>query len=240
MTKIFIDLPLKVGDNFKIKGNNYRHLSVLKKNIGEEILVGDNKFDEFKARIIEITKKGYAARITTETQNMNVPIRYVTLYVSLPKKKKFEDIIFKCTQLGISEFIPIISYRTIKKIKNKNSDIEYTRWRKKALQGAELSCRKRIPSIGNVMNFKDALEDYYKKYVDSGVLLWEKSGYKYISKNDFADKMAIFIGPEGGFSETEIKQAVKIGIKIRTLGNLIMDVETASIAGASVILCTGK
>lgn len=234
MTKIFVDEPLAIEKVLEINGDNHHHLQVVKTLAGDEILIGDEKFNEFKAEVINVTKKNYVVKIKTRTYKVLRPIRDVTLYVSLPKRKKFEDIIFKCTQAGVSEFVPFISSRTIKKIKDKKV-IE--RWKKKARYGAELCGRKCIPSVNEIISYEEAIYDFSERKFNSGILLWEEKENKYISKNDMGIKMAVFIGPEGGFNNREVRLAIDNGIKIRSLGKLVMDVETACIAGVSLLLC---
>ncbi|MFC2062052.1 RsmE family RNA methyltransferase [Elusimicrobiota bacterium] len=109
MTKIFVDNPLRKGSIIKITGDNYHHLDVVKKNIGDVISVGDSLGKGFNALIKNKGNKEYLIEITNEVNDVPSPMRDVSLYVSLPKKKKFEDIVFKCTQIGISEFIPMVS-----------------------------------------------------------------------------------------------------------------------------------
>lgn len=238
MIKIFVEVPLAPGKVFEIKGENHHHLQVIRVNKGDEIVVGDNDFCEFIAEITDVTKKGYLARTSAMSLKVPSPIRDITLYVSLPKRKKFEDIIFKCTQVGVSEFVPIVSSRTIKRLKDTNNKKLLDRWEKKARYGAELSGRKRIPHIGDIISFEKAVGYFIKRKFCSGILFWEQEGKtKYLSKKDMADKMAVFIGPEGGFSQSEIEFAGDNGIKIRSLGKLVMEVETACIAGVSLLLC---
>jgi 16S rRNA (uracil1498-N3)-methyltransferase len=241
MIKIFVDKAIKAGDVIEIVGANHHHLQVVHVDVEDEILVGAGNFGEYIAQVISVTKKGYTVKIKSKSQENVIPVRKITLYISLPKKKKLEDIIFKCTQVGISEFIPMTTSRTIKKIKEKNMEKILDRWKKKARYGAELSGRKIIPSIKNIINFNDAVKDYRDKKFDSGILFWEEEGNNnYITENDLSDKMAVFIGPEGGFSETETNYAKDNGLKIRSMGKLVMDVETACIAASALVLCTGK
>ncbi|MEA3507166.1 MAG: RsmE family RNA methyltransferase, partial [Elusimicrobiota bacterium] len=205
---------------------------------GDAVIVGDSNFREFKAKVIEVSKDSYVVKVKSKVEICRVPPRKITLFVSLPKKKKMENIIFKCTQLGVEEFIPVISSRTIKKITSRQREKTYERWRKKARKGAEISMRKNLPVIRETVNFKEALEIYSREKFGSGIIFWEQNeNQKYIQEKDIALKMAVFIGPEGGFSSKEVEAAIKAGLKMRTLGALILDVETAVIAGVSRLLC---
>jgi 16S rRNA (uracil1498-N3)-methyltransferase len=241
MIKIFVDEALEAGRVLEIKGDNHQHLKVIRIEVEEEILIGDINFNEYVAEVISITKKGYTVSVKKASAQNLVPSRKVILYISLPKRKKFEDIIFKCTQVGVSEFVPMVSSRTIKNLKDKDFDRILGRWKKKARYGAELSGRKTIPVISDkILSFKEALEDFKKKNAGSGILFWEENTGIFVSENDLAGDMAVLIGPEGGFSEEEVREAKDYGFKIRTMGKLVMDVETACVAAASTLLCRGK
>jgi 16S rRNA (uracil1498-N3)-methyltransferase len=236
--KIFIDSALSVGSIHEIKGYNQHHLSVAGISTGDPLIIGDKHFREYKAEIIEVTKDSFVADVKSKIEICRVPPRDITLFVALPKRRKIESIIFKCTQLGVNKFVPFISSRTIKKINSRQKDKNYSRWLKKARNGAEISKRRQIPKIRDAVSFKEALHLYEKEEFKSGIIFWEQNdGQKYISEDDLVFKMAVFIGPEGGFSSPEIGSAKESGLKVRTLGNLILDVETASVAVASNLLC---
>jgi 16S rRNA (uracil1498-N3)-methyltransferase len=236
--KIFIDSPLSVGAVEEIKGYNRHHLAVAGVSAGDAVIIGDSNFREFKAEVIEVSKDSYIVKVKSEVEICRLPPRKITLFVSLPKKKKMENIIFKCTQLGVEEFVPVVSSRTIKKITSRQRKKIYERWLKKARKGAEISMRKNLPGIRDEINFNKALEIYSREGFDSGIIFWEQNeAQKYIQEMDLAPKMAVFIGPEGGFSSKEVGAALAAGIRMRTLGPLILDVETAAIAGVSRLLC---
>ncbi len=238
MSKIFINELLAQGKIFEIKGDNHHHLDVIRVRVGDEILVGDKDFNEFKTEIIDFTKKGYRAKVKEPSSNAIIPQRNVTLYISLPKGKKIEDIIYRCSQIGISRIVPVISERTIKRPAAKNCKKVIERWEKKARYGAELSCRKTVPEINNVLIFSEALDHYKQNNFRSGLLLWEEEGgINYITRNDLSEKMAVFIGPEGGFCMKEVEEAKDNGLMIRSLGRLVMEVEPAAIAASALVLC---
>jgi 16S rRNA (uracil1498-N3)-methyltransferase len=242
MTKIFVNQSLTAGQVIRIQDSNHHHLQVIRISPGDILLVGDSDFKEFEAEVTSCGKKFYELEIKKESQLLLKPSVETDLYISIPKKYKLEDIIFRCSQIGVSRFIPIISSRTIKRMTAENFERIRDRLHKKAVHGSEISGRADIPEIKDIVSFEKAVENLNITDDSAGdsaaILFWEeeKKGI-YISDRDIKEKMFIFIGPEGGFTPEEIGLAKEKGIMIRTLGKLVFDVETACIAGTASILC---
>lgn len=236
MIKIFVNEPLSEGTSIYIRGSNFHHLKVNRVKQNERLLVGDKNMNEYDAEVIKINKDRLEVSIISATIPAE-PVRDVTLYVSLPKGRKFEEIIHKCTQVGVNNFIPFTSQRTVKSINNKIEKLS-ERWKKKAISGSELSRRRVVPWISNVMTFSKAIEHYCATGYDAGFIFWEEDPENAkLSVREIKNKIAVFIGPEGGFSKEEIEYACMKGLRITSMGRLVMEVETACIAASSLFLC---
>ncbi|MFW6172144.1 MAG: RsmE family RNA methyltransferase [Elusimicrobiota bacterium] len=238
MNKIFVEKHLEIGENIKIKESNLHHLKVINISPGDTILIGDKNGNEYEAGIIEVEKNSCLAKVKKSIKTPRKPVRKVSLFVSIPKKKKMEDIIFRCSQLGINEFYPFISSRTIKKLKTRNFKKTMRRWKLKSKYGAELSKRDKIPDVNEIKDFNQVLKIFRNKNYDKGIIMWEEEKSKYISDKDKKENIALFIGPEGGFSKKEIKKAKQYGAVVRSLGPLVVDVETACISSSAILLCS--
>jgi len=238
MTKIFVERALANGDEIELGDFNLKHLRVIKTVPGDTILIGDINSKEFKASVTEISSRKCRIKIEQENSNIPSPERHITMYICLPKKNKLEDIVYKCSQIGVSRFVPVVSSRTEKKIKDPEK--LYIRMLKKARSGAELSKRERIPEIGRLLSFRQSIDDYRSGSYESGIIFWEEEKENYISLDELTSGIAVFIGPEGGFSRHEIDIAKEAGLNVKSLGRLVMDVETASAAASAVLLCPVK
>ncbi|MGM0441470.1 MAG: RsmE family RNA methyltransferase [Elusimicrobiota bacterium] len=236
MIKIFVDDVLRVGETIEINSYNQHHLQVVGKSPGEIVRLGDSSCKEYLGEILSFSKYVGSIKIKKEVPDVPSPKREVDLYISVPKSDKLEEVVFRCTQVGISKFIPVISERTVKKINARNRSKIYRRLEKKARHGAELTGREKIPSIGPPLNFREALKKYSEKRYGSGIFMWvnEKSGR--VTKKDLVSPVALFIGPEGGYTDKEAVQAGEAGLKCCSLGPMAMDVETAAIVSSSQIL----
>ncbi len=220
-----------------ITGDNCHHLKVVQKRPGNIIKIGDKNNQEYRAEIEKFTRGGCRVRIKDKNHDIPRPAREVDLYISIPKSDKLEQIVFKCTQVGISRFIPIITDRTVKKINPRNRKKIYVRLEKKIRHGAEISEREKIPDLEEPLKFKTALKRYTENKYGSGIFMLAETNPKFkVSQKDLSNYMALFIGPEGGYTQNEARKAKNYGLKRRSLGSLILDVPTASLVASGQLL----
>jgi 16S rRNA (uracil1498-N3)-methyltransferase len=160
----------------------------------------------------------------------------VYLFQGLPKGDKMEFIIQKMVELGVYEIIPVSMKRCVMKIDAKKEKTKIARWQGISEAAAKQSKRGVVPTIHNVMTYKEALE--YAKTMDVKLVPYEmeetlsgaggmKATRDIIGNLKGGEKIAVFIGPEGGFDETEINLAIELGMKPITLGRRILRTETA-------------
>jgi 16S rRNA (uracil1498-N3)-methyltransferase len=147
-----------------------------------------------------------------------------------------EFIIQKMVELGVYEIIPVSMKRCVMKIDAKKEKTKIARWQGISEAAAKQSKRGVVPTIHNVMTYKEALE--YAKTMDVKLVPYEmeetlsgaggmKATRDIIGNLKGGEKIAVFIGPEGGFDETEINLAIELGMKPITLGRRILRTETA-------------
>jgi 16S rRNA (uracil1498-N3)-methyltransferase len=164
----------------------------------------------------------------------------VSLYVSITQRAKFEWILQKGTELGISMFIPVITSRSLVR-ETRNDKNKIVRWESILREAAEQCGRGKIPKLSPVMTLTQALSDGKKR---NALLLipWEKE-----TKGDLKDYLstlnrsqpamvALLIGPEGGFTDSEAGQAFKSGWIPISLGVRILRMETAALVSAALVL----
>ena len=234
----YFTLPENIsGDTIQLDEETSLHLSrVLRCGIGDKITVGDGSDIDYDCEIADITKKCVTAKILDKHLNLNEPSVKITLYQGLPKGDKMELIIQKCVEIGVCGIIPVKTARSIVNW-DKKADKKIERWNKIAKSAAEQCGRGKIPAVGEIMTFKQAVEDS-KKY--SGRLIpyenEQKNGLKQFCDNFTGESIAVFIGPEGGFSPEEIELARQSGILPVTLGKRILRTETAGLVTAVILL----
>ena len=161
----------------------------------------------------------------------------VILIASLIKGEKMDLVLQKATELGVSEIVLLQTERTVVKIKKDDKEVKLTRFNKILKEAAEQSKRSKIPTLYRIITI-DSL-----RTIDADVRMIAYEGMegntesfnKIIQSIKPKDKIAILIGPEGGFSDKEVELATHYGYKKISLGRRILRAETASLYALSVL-----
>lgn len=214
--------------------DNYHLLKVMRARRGEEIEVvaDDNVY------LSEITSVKPLKIVSKKLikENNELP-NYVVLIVSLLKGDKMDFVLQKATELGVSEIVLMTTERTIVRIKGHKDDLKLGRYQKILKEAAQQCKRRKIPFIHRLIDFNQLDE----VYADVKLIAYEGTRTSVATLNKKIDslkpkqKIAVVIGPEGGFSEGEIAFAKHNGFTPVGLGNRILRAETASIYALSVI-----
>lgn len=239
MTRFFIPSNQIQGDNVVLSGEDRHHLlTVLRKGLGSEIAVLNGKGDEFVVQITETTSDTVVGTIIKKIERSAEPKVKIHLIQSLPKADKFEWILQKNTELGVASFRPVITERSTIRLDAGQARKKEERWRKIIREAAEQSGRQIIPDLAPVQNWNQFLNE---KPARLWIIPWEGEREQPIKavlekQKEMPNDVAVFIGPEGGFSQNEVNQAIALGAIPVTLGPRILRTETAGLVVASVIL----
>lgn len=207
-------------------------------NRGDTFLVSDDG----KSHLCEIDKfegECVFARIIEENyQNTDLPVD-IYLFQGLPKSDKLELIIQKAVELGVKEIIPVEMSRCVVKLDDKKKKSKVQRWQAIAESAAKQSKRTSIPAVSDVMTFKKAVEKASE--MDCFIVPYEnKEGMKAtrdaLSQIRKGSSVAVMIGPEGGFEESETETAISFGGKTVSLGKRILRTETAAITAVAMCM----
>ena len=229
----------KTDQRYVIDGGDFNHISnVLRMKVGDRLLVSyDGKSD--LCEIESFTDDSAILLVVEENyQNTELPIS-VTLFQALPKGDKTELIIQKAVELGVTEIVPVETSRCVVKIDGKKKDGKISRWQAIAESAAKQSKRNVIPTVHDLLTFKQTMQII--KDFDLFLFPYEnhdgmKSTVDALSQIKQGCKVAVFIGPEGGFSDQEVESATQNGAKVISLGKRILRAETASITALSMIM----
>lgn len=161
----------------------------------------------------------------------------VILIASLIKGEKMDLVLQKATELGVSEIVLLQSERSVVKIKKDDKDVKFARFNKILKEAAEQSRRSKIPALYRLIDIANlrTIEADVRLIAYEGMEGNTESFNKVLQNIKSKDKIAIIIGPEGGFSEKEIDIATRLGYKKISLGRRILRAETASFYALSVI-----
>ena len=199
---------------------------VFRLGAGDTVVLFDGSGNEYASEITLLSKEKAELEIK-EIQEVPSIAREVWLCVALIKKDHFEWIVEKATELGVTHIVPILAERSEKK------GLALDRLVRIATEASEQSGRGTVPHVYEPVSLQDAvvLVDGVEKYAfdPAGSVLvdTERTGTK---------PAAIFIGPEGGWTEQEITFFTQEGIKRKTLGQQILRAETAAVAVSTLFL----
>ncbi|NLY78072.1 MAG: 16S rRNA (uracil(1498)-N(3))-methyltransferase [Tissierellia bacterium] len=238
MNRFFVDREQVKGDTIRILGKDVKHIKdVLRlkpKDRLEVVAEGSCHICE----IVEIESNGVLVRILDTCGASSEPPIYVNLFQAIAKGDKMDLIIQKTTEIGVKEIIPVVTNRTVVKIKDyKKEKNKLDRWNSIAEEAAKQSKRTYIPTVRNIIDFKDMVE--LLKEEENIIVPYEREravGLKEALKKLSGGRINIVIGPEGGFEEYEIEMLESIGAKSVTLGPRILRTETAGIITVALSL----
>lgn len=226
-----------------IEGPDVNHIkNVLRMKPGEEVNISNGSDGkEYRCAILDMNDSvvNLELRFIKEDGN-ELPVD-VTLYQGLPKADKMELIIQKCVELGVRRIVPVAMKRCVVKLEEKKASSKVSRWQSIAEAAAKQSKRGIIPEIGQVMSFGESLSESEK--CDVRLLPYEMADADAMDKTRAVfsglkpgQKVSVFIGPEGGFDDSEIEKAKNAGMEIITLGKRILRTETAGMMVMSFIV----
>ena len=208
-----------------IEGEDVKHISkVLRCKIGEELEICDNDNNEYICEITDIDKSFVSLNILEKVDIKRESDLKIKVYQGLPKGPKMEIVLVQ-------------TKRSVSKVDDKKEDKKLERWERIIYEAAKQSKRGKIPKLRGILSFKDALEDM--KNNDLNIAPYENERTKSIKqaiKGVNINTMGIFVGPEGGFEESEIEAIEEIGGKSVSLGPRILRTETASLVASSIVL----
>ncbi len=215
-----------------ITGSDVNHIrNVLRMKPGEEIAVS-NGIDgrEYRCGIEEFVEDTVVCTLRfIKEDGVELPSR-IYLFQALPKADKMELIVQKAVELGVYEIIPVAAKRCVVKLDEKKAANKVNRWQGIAEAAAKQSKRGVIPEVHMPVSFQEAVD--LAGSMDVRLTPYELAEdmthtRALIEAIKPGQSIAVFIGPEGGFEESEIQTALSAGIEPLTLGKRILRTETA-------------
>ena len=230
------------ADIATITGSEHHHLrNVLRTTPGETIRIIDGRGNVCTAEILDTptNRSSSAARISTREFHA-MPSPTLTLFQGLPKNDKMELILQKTTELGVTRIVPLHSEHALQK----PSQNRYERWHRVLISATKQCKRAWLPELRNAQQFKDALTQLEKFSLRlllspdlEQVSIPRHREIQHIKtvlrETPHATDIALFVGPEGGFSDQEIAAAIQSGCIPVTLGTNILRTETAAIVAVA-------
>lgn len=211
--------------------------NVLRFKVGDKIVLCDGNVNEAAAEIINLDNKIAELKILEIYKNESEPKNHVTLYCPILKKENFEIAVQKAVEVGVKEIIPVITKRTVK------LGLSHARLNKIIKEAAEQSDRGILPKLREAVSFDEAVEQAKANDLNYFFNTGNNMGPVAITSKTSDRlkcaqcKIGVFVGPEGGWDEAEIKKAQSHGFAMAGLGKLTLRAETAVIIASYVVAC---
>lgn len=231
----FFAEPGQIGEKeIVITGADVNHIrNVLRMRADEEVLIADGQGAEYRCKLTDLGENEVRAQILWKLDGNAELASAITLFQGLPKSDKMDLIVQKCVELGVDRIVPVSTKRAVVKLDAKKEQTRLKRWNTISESAAKQSGRGVIPEVSGVMSFGKALEE--AKKLDVLLIPYERAEHMTETRRVMGEirpgqSVGIFIGPEGGFEESEVEEAVAAGAKAITLGKRILRTETAGLA----------
>ena len=216
--------------------------SVLRMKEGDALLVSDGVGRACEARITEMGrpggagKPGIALEVIGERTVEDAYKTRITLYQGLAKGEKMSEVARKATELGVHRIVPTLTARSVPDV---GSAAKLERWRRIAEEASRQAQRWSVPEVADVVNLEDAAAGLAAEAYDLALVLYEleeAQTLKQVIAGGRFQKVAVFVGPEGGFEKNEVDTLIMQGAYSVTIGETILRTETAGPAAIAMLL----
>lgn len=225
------ELPRAVGESFELPQATAHYLrDVLRLRAGDQVELFDGDGWAFITRLDELTQDSVRATLieALEADRLESPLQ-TTLYACIPKGDRWEWILEKTSELGVSHIQPVISARTVVKIKPNKVDAKVERWRRIVAAASRQSGRARTPSVSAPATLQALLSDlpthtHLFAAIHTDARAWDEV---------FAaphTAIGLWVGPEGGWDDQERASLARAGCQPVGLGPRILRADTAAVA----------
>jgi 16S rRNA (uracil1498-N3)-methyltransferase len=227
MHRLFVTPEALKDGNVVIADEAFHHLSVLRLRAGDEILLLDGGGHLARAVLRQVSRSAAQAEVLARWEESEglLPLRLIQ---GLPKGEKFEWLLEKGVELGISTFTPVITERS--QVRGE----KIARWQRIIQEAARQSRRPLLPILEELRPLAQALTQTTETL---RLMLWEEGSTPLNAALplDAPASCSLLVGPEGGFSATEAQSAIAAGFIPVSLGKRILRTETAGMAVAAVL-----
>jgi len=239
VNRFFIPASSIAGDRVQLSPEqSHQVCHVLRLKPGDTIVVLDNRGTEYNVTLTTVSRTQTLGQVTSKQRAPGEPTVEVTLFQSLLIREKFEWVLQKGTEVGVTQFVPILTERGLVRTKS-IEDNKLDRWQRILTEAAEQSHRGRVPQLEPIVPFDKAvlsLRDYDRCLIaaPSDGVTTLRDALRGIDRSPAS--VAVMIGPEGGFTEDEVALACGNGAVRVGLGPRILRTETAAMVACALVL----
>lgn len=214
----------------KLTGREAHHLiHVLRLKAGQDVVLFDGRGLEADGEIVTLDRSSVEVRVAATRRRPVEQRRTLTLATAVPKGERFRWLVEKATELGVDRLIPLRTGRSVVVPKSGKLD----KMKQTVIAAGKQSGCNRLMKIDGVTEWEELLE---REANSAMILVADRSGQRIDrcgDQSDWEKTIVLAVGPEGGFTETELQQAKSVGAQLVSLGPHVLRIETAAIAVAA-------
>ena len=249
MARFFVALPFAVATEYDLPENVTRHLNVLRIRVNQIITLFNGNGRDYSAQVIELNKRSARVQVLQELTLATEASLEICLCLSIIASDKFDLVLQKAVELGVSQIIPVYSQNT-QRFNSAKLPTRLEHWHKVIIAASEQCGRARLATLDAPRDFAELVNDssdacgiklllspHHQSKVDWGATRATGATHGDAHRDGAAHHhgVKLLIGPEGGFSSAEVNLAVAQGFQAVALGPRILRAETAAIVALSYI-----
>lgn len=239
--RFYADVALVTGTLISLPEQTARHVQVLRLQPGERIALFNGRGEregEFEATVERMGRSDVDVTIGGFIATAREARRAIHLVVGMPANERMDWLVEKATELGAASIQPVMSERSVLRLKAERADKKVVHWRGIAIAASEQCGRNRMPQIHEVATLADWLKRSMREAsgdtrtdVGARLLLSLQDGSLALREAvEGSDALTFLNGPEGGLSPAEEAAAIACGFRPVTLGPRVLRAETAPLA----------
>lgn len=229
--RFYQEINVQLGQEQTLSAINHRHaIQVLRLKLDDDLILFDGKTGEYTTKVSVCNKRDSAVRLEAFSEVNRESSLKSSLILSTIKSDKMDFAIQKAVELGVSHIQPMISHRSVIKIKKDRLQKKMQHWQAIIIGACEQSGRTQIPIIEEPLSLEVCLEKYQTNFC-IGMLPTSENKFQDLKSLQKDQGIALFIGPEGGFTNEEETLMDSYDIEMVNFGSRILRAETAVIAG---------
>lgn len=229
--RFLLDDTLGGPGEYSLNAQESHHaFNVLRLRQGDVIIAFDGNGQHAEAIVVDASRSAVRVRVDDVHRDERLPLE-LTIVTALPKGKRWQSLVEKCTELGVDRIIPLLSERSVVK-----GEGDADKWRRWAIEAAKQSRRSWIPEIDEPMRLAAALA--LSREVGAFLLLADPDGENPSSFRGMlgdVSRIMVVVGPEGGFTDEELAKCREYGAKAIRLSPFTLRIETAATAVCAIL-----
>ena len=233
MPRFYLSEVLSAGRAVSLPDNVVRHLHVLRLKPDEEIILFNGDGKAYPARLGVLEKRRATAEILSEEEADNESPLNITLVQAVSSGERMDFTLQKSVELGVGEIRPVLSERCVVRLDGERAAKRVARWQEIVVSACEQSGRNTVPQVLPLVSYQEALRQMPSE--KTKLLMSVRNAQKLNRITPSSGGLIFMVGPEGGWTEREERQAFGAGFQAVTLGPRVLRTETASLAAIAAM-----